>query len=289
MGGRVAVCRIGQLCGDGDNGVWNRSEAWPLMLGAGRVLGALPRLGGEGLGWLAVDEAARAVLEVAGVEVGEGGMARSGEVGGGERMQSDATDAGTVQRAEEVPVYHILNPDNTRTWDDLLSWACRLHPSLEVLTSQEWIARLEDPDGKAVGHPAGKLIGLWRGAYCGGQGNWGEWEGGDGKAAESKEKETGNEVGDAADGGEGGKKGEKNGEVVFEIENAKKVSKTMRAVKPVSEEAFGRMWAWIGANVGEGEVAGEVEAKEQSKGEVGGLEMGGEGKEGRSGEDGSGI
>jgi len=274
------VCRIGQLCGDGDNGVWNRSEAWPLMLGAGGVMGALPRLGGEGLGWLAVDEAARAVLEV-GDALGRRGVAGADDV--------DGIGAPTPNDEGEVPIYHILNPDNTRTWDDLLSWACRLHPSLEILTPQEWIARLEDPDGKAVGHPAGKLIGLWRGAYCGGQGNGGGGGGGDGKAAGSKEKETGNEVGDAADGGEGGKKGEKNGEVVFEIENAKKVSKTMRAVKPVSEEAFGRMWAWIGANVGEGEVAGEVEAKEQSKGEVGGLEMGGEGKEGRSGEDGSGI
>ncbi len=273
------MCRIGQLCGDGDNGVWNRSEAWPLMLGAGGVMGALPRLGGEGLGWLAVDEAARAVLEVAGVEVGEGGMVGTG--GGADTASPSNThgiDAKTPEIEEEVPIYHILNPDNTRTWDDLLSWACRLHPSLEVLPPQEWIARLEDPDGRGVGHSARKLVGLWRGAYCDGQGNWGEWEGGDGKAAESKEKETGNEVGDAADGGEGGKKGEKNGEVVFEIENAKKVSKTMRAVKPVSEEAFGRMWAWIGANVGAeaGEGGGEAKAeakvkeerKDESKGEV---------------------
>jgi len=280
------VCRIGQLCGDGDNGVWNRSEAWPLMLGAGGVLGALPRLRDEGLGWLAVDEAARAVLEVAG---GMGGTGGKGVVNG----TNDAHDigAGTPKDEEEVPIYHILNPDNTRTWEDLLSWACKLAPSLEILSPEEWIARLEDTDGKAVGHPARKLVGLWRGAYCGDTEIEGERDGEDGKAAESKEKETGNEVadgGDAADGGEGGKKGEKNGEVVFEIENAKKVSKTMRGVKPVSEEAFGRMWGWIGENVGEGEVAGEVEAKEQSKGEVGGLEMGGEGMEGRGGEQGSG-
>lgn len=254
----MAVCRIGQLCGDGDNGVWNRSEAWPLMLGAGRVLGALPRLGDERLGWLAVDEAARAVLEVAGLGAGEGGMVGTG--GGADTARPSNTHdigAGTPQDGEEVPIYHILNPDNTRTWDDLLSWACKLHPALEILNAEEWIAGLEDPDGKAGGHPARKLVGLWRGAYCGGQG---EGEGGDGEAAHGADR-----AGKRA-GKKGGKKGERKAALTFGIENARKVSETMRAVKPVSEEAFGRMWAWIG------EVAGEVEAKakvkDESKGEV---------------------
>lgn len=266
----MAVCRIGQLCGDGDNGVWNRSEAWPLMLGAGRVMGALPRLGGEGLGWLAVDEAARAVLEV-GDALGRRGVAGVDDV--------DGIGAGTPED-EEVPIYHILNPDNTRTWDNLLSWACKLHPSLEILNPEEWIARLEDPDGKAVGHPARKLVGLWRGAYCGDEGVEGEGERGeDGDEAAEGGAADGGE-GDGADiagkragkkgDKEGGKKGGKKAALIFEIDNAKKVSKTMRAVQPVSEEAFGRMWAWIGENVGEAKAEAKVkeERKDESKGDV---------------------
>ncbi len=267
----MAVCRIGQLCGDGDNGVWNRSEAWPLMLGAGGVLGALPRLGDERLGWLAVDEAARAVLEVAGLGVGEGGTVGTG--GGADTdtarpSNTHGIGAGTPQDGEEVPIYHILNPDNTRTWDDLLSWACELHPALEILNPEEWIAGLEDPDGKAGGHPARKLVGLWRGAYCGGQG---KGEGGEGEAAHGADR-AGKRAGKKGEK-EGGTKGERKAAISFEIENARKVSETMRAVKPISEEAFGRMWAWIGANVGAEAGGGggegrEAKVKDESKGEV---------------------
>lgn len=60
------MLRIGQLCGDRESGVWNATEAWPLMLASGRVAGCLPGLEGEALGWLAVDLAAEAVAEVAG-------------------------------------------------------------------------------------------------------------------------------------------------------------------------------------------------------------------------------
>lgn len=191
------MLRIGQLCGDEVNGVWNKSEAWPLMLSAGQQLKALPRLDGK-LDWLAVDLAAKAVLEVA-----------------------DTMNAN--EEREVAPVYHILNPDRTRTWSDLLQWTQKIDPSLTTLSPKDWIARLEALRG---GHPAKKLIGLWKEAY--GQ-------------DEVERRETENEKGNE----EGVKK-----EVVFEIENAKVSSRTMREVEPVNAEGFARMWKWIGGNVG---------------------------------------
>ena len=42
--GRVHILRIGQLCGDTEAGIWNATEAWPLMLASVSVTGALPDL-----------------------------------------------------------------------------------------------------------------------------------------------------------------------------------------------------------------------------------------------------
>ena len=62
--GNIAVLRIGQLCGDSENGIWNALEAWPLMLSSVKVLKALPDLH-QSLDWLPVDTAAEAVIEIA--------------------------------------------------------------------------------------------------------------------------------------------------------------------------------------------------------------------------------
>ena len=62
--GNITVLWIGQLCGDTENGIWNASEAWPLMLPSVKVLKALPDLR-QNLDWLPVDTAAEAVIEIA--------------------------------------------------------------------------------------------------------------------------------------------------------------------------------------------------------------------------------
>lgn len=212
MHGRVAVLRIGQLCGDTERGVWNKSEAWPLMLGSVGVTGALPRLRGEGVGWLAVDVAAGAVLEVV--------------KGARETAEKEAKAGGDE---DEVPVFHILNPDTTRTWDDdLLVWMQRLVPNLKTIPAREWVETLENLEGEAATHPARKLLGLWRNAYCSDDGTQDE-DGDDGKSEEKRDRVKG---------------------PIFSTEKAKAVAPTMRGVEPVSEEQFRKMWAWIEVNVG---------------------------------------
>lgn len=41
---RVDIARLGQLCGDTSRGVWNQSEAWPLLIKASVDVGAFPDL-----------------------------------------------------------------------------------------------------------------------------------------------------------------------------------------------------------------------------------------------------
>lgn len=223
-------------------------------------MGALPRLRGEGLAWLAVDEAARGVLEVGDA------LGRDGVVGTGHSGVLPGPDH-TSKETPNLPIYHILNPDSTRTWDDLLVWACKLQPSLEILEPREWIARLEDPRGRAGGHPARKLVGLWKGGWCGGEGGEGKGDGdGDGDGGEG----DGEDIPEKTAAKKADRKAGKKAAMTFNTANAKTVSKTMRAVKPVSEEAFGRMWTWIGVNVGVGTGEGDGEREEDGEVEIGG-------------------
>lgn len=166
---RLAVLRIGQLCGDGERGVWNVTEAWPLMFSAVAVTGALPDLGdGEVLGWLKVDLAAEAVVQTLFSMRGEGEK----------KKESD----------RECPVYHLINPHTTPTWTDMLNWVISWEPNLEILAPGEWVQRLENLQGGKREHPARKLLGLWKGAYAGEEGGKREKGGmvGNGQAGQDK-------------------------------------------------------------------------------------------------------
>ncbi|KAJ9115675.1 putative NRPS-like protein biosynthetic cluster [Naganishia adeliensis] len=57
---KVQVLRIGQLCGDTQEGMWNESEGWPLMIKTAQTTGTMPILQ-ENPSWLPVDIAAQSV------------------------------------------------------------------------------------------------------------------------------------------------------------------------------------------------------------------------------------
>ena len=202
LAGRISILRIGQLCGDTQSGVWNVTEAWPLMLSTVKITGSLPGLEHENLAWLPVDIAAQAVLQIA---------------------FSSKTDASE----EKTPVYHLINEDRTVTWMDLLAWIKALNPNpFNVISAREWVEQLENVKGNAAKHPARKLLGLWKNAYCAGDNDEG----------------TGSE---------------KKAETVFAMENTKKVAPVMRDVKPISEEHFAKIWQWMEREMLDGKMKSE--------------------------------
>ena len=142
---RIAVIRVGQLCGDTQNGIWNKTEAWPIMLSTGPVLDALPALN-EKLAWLPVDIAARAVIEAA------LGSALQGPDG---------------EWMPPIPVYHVLNPHNGPDWHEMIGWIREVSPNIQTLPPKAWLSKFEND--LQYPHPAFKLEGLWQNAY--GDGN----------------------------------------------------------------------------------------------------------------------
>ena len=184
---RITVLRIGQLCGDTESGVWNVTEAWPLMLSSVKVTGSLPNLKGERLGWLPVDLAAQAVIE---------------------------TSLPNTLNGSQIPVYHLLNPSTESTWADLLTWLKKVIPTFDIVPPSTWVSQLDNLTDEAAKHPARKLIGLWKSAYCNDDAE---------KRTQVEEEEV----------------------VVFEMVETRKVAPVMRDVRPIGEEQFTKIWTWI--------------------------------------------
>jgi thioester reductase-like protein len=137
---RIKVLRIGQLTGDTEHGVWNMSEAYPLMLSTLNDLGCLPRINDK-LSWLPLDVAASAICGIA--------------LPGQERSRGS-----TSGKSSEV--YNVVNNDTSTSFMDLLGWLKEMNKDpFEILEPREWSERLE----KMESHPAKALLGLWRPAF----------------------------------------------------------------------------------------------------------------------------
>ncbi|KAI5199658.1 acetyl-CoA synthetase-like protein [Aureobasidium subglaciale] len=137
--GRIAIFRVGQLSGDTQNGIWNTSEAWPMMLSSVKLSGALPNLDKETLDWLPVDIAAVAL------------------------MQGIASVDGSGDGAH---VLHVLNEHRRPTWPAMLQWLKRRR-AFDIVDPSKWVARLEAmQEGDGADHPAYKLLDHWKRAYA---------------------------------------------------------------------------------------------------------------------------
>jgi thioester reductase-like protein len=134
--GRVAVLRVGQLCGDTRAGVWNEAEGWPLMLRTVDSIRQLPALG-HTVVWLPVDVAATAIMDV--VVAGDG----CSPLGGG------------------CPVFHVMSP-NATPWANVLAWMSDFGKRFETVAPDAWVRAVEYSEPDVQKNPSRKLLGLWK-------------------------------------------------------------------------------------------------------------------------------
>ncbi|EEU41683.1 uncharacterized protein NECHADRAFT_54322 [Fusarium vanettenii 77-13-4] len=151
----ATVVRIGQLCSN-DAGIWNASEAYPLLLSTARVAGCLPDILHETLNWLPVEQAAQSIMEIA----------FPGHVTEPENSKSLSTT--------ETRVYHVLNPHSSPSWSQMLKCISgnERESTFEIVAPRQWMSRLEEALKEREGnHLSQALLALWKQNYCQGEGH----------------------------------------------------------------------------------------------------------------------
>lgn len=127
------VLRIGQVIGDTDCGIWNATEAIPMMLQSATTIGALPRLE-EAPRWLPVDVVAKSVIEIT----------------------SSSAPSGVV---------NIINPGTFHWTRDLLPYLHATGLQFAELETRGWVARLRDSNPNPVSNPPIKLLQFFTNKY----------------------------------------------------------------------------------------------------------------------------
>ena len=133
-GMQARVLRVGQIIADTQHGIWNDTEAIPLMLQAATTIGALPSLE-ESPRWLPVDNVARTVMDIS---------------------LSHSTQT----------VFNIVNPK-------FFHWTRDLLPALRdtglltftEVSQREWVRLLRASNPDPVANPTIKLVEFFAGKY----------------------------------------------------------------------------------------------------------------------------
>ncbi|KAG0160940.1 hypothetical protein PDIDSM_8472 [Penicillium digitatum] len=145
-GARAYSLRIGQVSGHSKKGLWNDSEALPLMIRSALTLGALPELS-QTCSWLPVDKLASIILELA--------RTCATPVVFGE---SQASSSAVAEHVDDS----IFNLSNSRefTWSSLLHTLQNCGFQFDVVPFEEWLLRLRRSEtrGEELVNPAVKLL-----------------------------------------------------------------------------------------------------------------------------------
>lgn len=130
---RTRVLRVGQIIADTDHGVWNHTEAIPLMMQSAITVGALPRLR-ETPSWLPVDTVAHAVVDIS------------------------LSDAGSI-------VTNVTNPRTFSWTEDLLPALKTAGLEFDEVEPREWVRRLRASNPDPAANPPIKLVDFFAAKY----------------------------------------------------------------------------------------------------------------------------
>lgn len=123
---KARVLRVGQVVADTVHGIWNSTEAIPLMMQAGLTIGAIPRLDETPL-WLPVDVVASAVAEISVSSAGLG-------------------------------VMNVVNHASFDWTHDLLPALHNAGLDFSEPTQQEWVGLLRNSNPDPASNPPVKLV-----------------------------------------------------------------------------------------------------------------------------------
>lgn len=156
-GAHAYSLRIGQVSGHSKKGLWNDTEALPLLIRSALTLNALPDLS-HTCSWLPVDKLACVILEIAQscTPVSVNGL--ENESRQSEHERSSNLPAKPLKHEEES-LYNICN-SREFLWSDLLSVLTKNGFQFELVSFEKWIQLLRESEerGEEDINPAVKLI-----------------------------------------------------------------------------------------------------------------------------------
>ncbi|KAJ0424951.1 NRPS-like enzyme [Aspergillus carlsbadensis] len=148
-GARAFSLRIGQVSGHSKKGLWNDSEAIPLMVRSALTLKALPDINTT-CSWLPADKLACSLLEIA----------RACSI-------NSLDEDSTIGTADDT-VYNLCN-SRTFTWSELLGTLRQHGFSFETVPFNDWLKKLRESEarGEELINPAVKLADHYEEMYGG--------------------------------------------------------------------------------------------------------------------------
>ncbi|KAJ5742449.1 uncharacterized protein N7511_011468 [Penicillium nucicola] len=144
-GARAYSLRIGQVSGHTKKGLWNDSEALPLMVRSALTIKVLPVLDQE-CSWLPVDRLACSILELA-------------KTCSSQTKIEDTQESGSSLAKSDDSIYNVCN-SRAFPWKSLLDTLKMNGFEFEALPFEEWLHKLRESEARGEEHanPAVKLI-----------------------------------------------------------------------------------------------------------------------------------
>ena len=140
----ATVLRVGQIIGDSRTGLWNSTEAIPLIIRSATTIGALPELE-ETPSWLPSDIVAKSILEVAGLASSE--------------------SSSICNSDDRSIVYHVQNSRTFHWTKDLLPALRAAGLSFRNVPQRKWVQLLRDSNSDPVQNPTIKLLDFFTEKY----------------------------------------------------------------------------------------------------------------------------
>lgn len=156
-GARCYSLRIGQVSGHSTMGLWNDTEALPLLIRSALVLKVLPQLD-ETCFWLPVDILAAAIVEI--------GRSRSSLSRTVSSIPNQGHGMGEGVTLADDSVYNLCNSHGF-SWSLLLESLRRSGFEFEIAPFEIWISMLRESEARGEEHvnPAVTLVGHYETMY----------------------------------------------------------------------------------------------------------------------------
>ena len=135
-GVNAGIYRIGQIIGDTHQGIWNDSEAFPLIIRSALTMGVLPESDMD-CEWLPVDTCAASIIDIEKLNKSHGSASTNGD-------HTTPQVSGTAKQANQQQrlVYNLRSP-RTFTWTkDLLPALAATGLSFRPIPFAEWTQQL---------------------------------------------------------------------------------------------------------------------------------------------------